>query len=174
MHLVHQIDLTVLLAELVLGVHQNQSVLCRYLASTLVDGPCVSLKLLVILSSDKSLGDDLLLGDVLVVSLGGLRGRGHKRLRKLLVLYHPVRHRHTADRPLSSLVLPPGMSGEVAADDHLNLERLTLVADGDSRIRHGHLPVRKDVGRGVQKFGRYAVQHLSLVGNPFRQDHIKR
>ena len=72
MHLVHQIDLTVLLAELVLGVHQNQSVLCGDLTSTLVDGPCVSLKLLVILSSDKSLGDDLLFGDVLVVSLGGL------------------------------------------------------------------------------------------------------
>ena len=71
-HLVHQIDLTVLLAELVLGVHQNQSVLSRDLASTLVDGPCVSLKLLVILTSDKPLGDDLFLGDVLVVSLGGL------------------------------------------------------------------------------------------------------
>ncbi len=72
MDLVHQVDLAVLLAELVLGVHENQSVLGRNLAATLVDGSRVGLQLLVVLASDKSLGDDFLLGDVLVMSFGGL------------------------------------------------------------------------------------------------------
>ena len=50
------------------------------------------------------------LGNVLVVTLGGLGGRSDDRLREFLVLDHTVRHRDTADFTLSRLVLPPGMS----------------------------------------------------------------
>ena len=66
------------------------------------------------------------------------------------------------------------MSGKIAANHHLDLERLALVAHGDSRIRHCHLPVREDVSRSVKELGRNAVQHLSLVRNSFRQNDIKR
>ncbi len=66
------------------------------------------------------------------------------------------------------------MTCEIASDDHLNLERLALVANGDGRIRYSDLPVRKNVRCGVKELGRDAVQHLSLVRNTLRQNHIKR
>ena len=110
MHLIHKIDASVLLAELVFGIHEYEALLCSDLRSPLEYGPGIFLELFVILGGNEAGSYDVLLGNVLVVTLGGLGGRSDDRLREFLVLDHTVRHRDTADFTLSRLVLPPGMS----------------------------------------------------------------
>ena len=170
---VHEVDDAVLLAELILRVDENQPHFCSNLAAAAVDGARVALQLLVILAAYESRRDNLLLRDILVVALGGLRGRGDNRLGELLVLDHAVGHLHAADGPLAGLVLAPCVAREVAADDHLHLERLALAADGDHRVGHGQLPVREDVGGGVEELGGNLVQNLALVGNALGQDDVE-
>ena len=53
-HLVHQVDLAVLLSELVLGVHQDETLAGCYLGSALENGPGIFLKLFIILPADKT------------------------------------------------------------------------------------------------------------------------
>ena len=48
MHLVHQVDFAVLLSELVLGVHQDETLAGCYLGSALENGPGIFLKLFII------------------------------------------------------------------------------------------------------------------------------
>ena len=170
---IHEVDDAVLLAELVLRVHENQPHFGGDFAASLIDGPRVSFELLVLLAAYQTRGDDLLLRDVLVVSFGGLRGRGDDRLGESLVLDHPFGHLHAADGPFAGLVFSPGVAREVAADDHLDLVRLAFAADGNHRIRHGQLPVGEDIRRGVEELGGNLVEDLALVGDALGQDNVK-
>ena len=68
--LVHQDDLPVPLAELVLGVHEDEAFLGGHLGAPLEQGAGIGLELFVILLGDNALGDDLFLGDVLVMACG--------------------------------------------------------------------------------------------------------
>ena len=65
------------------------------------------------------------------------------------------------------------MTGQVAADDHLHLERLAAPANGDHRVRLGDLPVGEDVGGGVEEAGGNLVEDLSLERDAFREDDVE-
>ena len=173
MYLVHKVYRAVALAELVLRVDEYEAHLGGYLAAAGIDGARVTLQLLVLLAADQPRSYDLLLRDILVVTLGGLRRGGDDGLGELLVLDHALGHRHSADGALAGLVLAPCVAREVAADHHLDLEGLALAPYGDHRVGHGDLPVGEDVGRGVEELGRDLVQNLSLVGYALGQDYVK-
>ena len=173
MDLVHEVDLAVLLSKLVLGVHEDESHLCCNLGSPLEDSACVCLELLVVLLAHNALSDDLLLGDVLVMTFCSLGGRSYDRLRELLVLDHSFRHLDTADGALACLVLSPCMAREVSADHHFNLERLAFVSDCNHRVRNGDLPVRKDVCSRVKELGCDLVEYLSLERNALGEYYVK-
>ena len=131
--LVHQDDLAVALAEFVFGVHEDEAFLGGHFGAPLEQGAGVGLELLVILLGDDALGDDLFLGDVLVMAFGGLGGRGDDGLGELLVLHHAFRQRNAAEGAFAGLVFAPGVAGQITADDHFHLERLAAPADGDHR-----------------------------------------
>ena len=171
--LVHEDYLSVPLAELVLGVYQDETALCSYLRTALEQGQRVFLKLCVFVCGDNAAGDDFLPADVLVVAFCGLGRRGDDGLGKLLVLLQAVRKGDAAEAALSGLVLAPGVSGEVSADHHLHLVRLAAPAHGDHGIDGGNLPVGKDVLREVEELGGDLVQDLPLVGNSLRQHYVE-
>ena len=107
------------------------------------------------------------------MAFSSLGSRGYNRLREFLVLDHAVRHRNAADNSLSSLVFSPGMTCEIAADNHFDFERLTLVAYGNLGIRNRNLPVRKNILGRVEELGSDEVQNLALERNSLRKDYVK-
>ena len=73
---VHQHDLVANLAELILGVDENQALLGRDFSAALEELAGDVLNLDVILFADESTADDLFARDVLVMAFLGLGGRG--------------------------------------------------------------------------------------------------
>ena len=69
MHLIHKVDASVLLAELVLRVHEYEALLCGDFGSPPEYGPGILLELFVILGGNEAGSYDVLLGNVLVVTL---------------------------------------------------------------------------------------------------------
>ena len=173
MDLIHQDDLAVALAELVLGVHEDEPLVCGHLAAALVEGAGVFLQLGVVLGADDALRHYVRRADVLIVALGGFGGRSDDRLRELLVLDHALRKGRAAEAAFPCLVLAPGVSREVATDDHLDLERLAAQTGRGHRIDLGELPVRDDVGGGVQELGCYLIEHLSLVRDSLGEHDVE-
>ena len=173
MHLVHKVYDAVALAELVLRIDQYESPLRSHLAAACIDGARICLQLLVVVAAHDATGDNLFLGYILVVPLGSLGGRGYDWLRELLVLDHTLRQGDAAQCPLAGLILPPGVSRKIAANHHLDLERLALVADGHVRSRYSQLPVRKDISGRIQESLSYLIEYLSLIRDTLRQYHIE-
>ena len=58
-----------------------------------------------------------------------------------LVLHHSLGELHATQLAHTCLVLAPCAAGQVAADDHLELQSLATVSHSDHRIGHGDLPV---------------------------------
>ena len=171
---VHQHDLTVVAAELVLGVHEDKSVFGGYLLSAGKERQRILLNLFVLLLRNESAGDDLLTRDVLVVGANlGLGGWGDDRSGELLVLAHTVGQFDAADLADTGLVRTPSRTAEVAADNHLDGIALTTVTDGHHRVGSSEKPVGHDVTRGFQKLGCNLVQDLPFVRNAFGQNHIE-
>ena len=107
------------------------------------------------------------------MSLGGFGRRRDDGLGETLVLDHPFGQGDTAEGALAGLVFAPGMAGQIAADDHLDLERLTADTDGHHRIGHGNLPVGKDVCGQIEELGGDLVQDLALERDAFGQDDVE-
>ena len=173
MDLVHQVYLAVPLSELIFRIDKDKPLLSSYFRPTLENRTGIFLQFRVVLGTDQSAGDYLLPCNVFVVAFHRLGSRGYDRLRKLLVLHHPIRQLYSAQGPLSGLVLPPGVSGKISPDHHLHLERLTLQAHRYRRIRDADLPVRKDVVRGIQELGSNPVQYLPFVWYTLREDNVE-
>ena len=161
-------------AELVLGVHQNQSVTSGNLLTAGKQRQGVLLHLLVLGFGHQAAGDNLLARDVLVVGTDlGLGGRGDDGRGELLVLAHAFRQTDTADLAYTGLVGAPGRAAEIAADNHLDGIALAAIADRHHRVGSGLQPVGADVAGGVQELGRNLIEDLSLVGDAFGQDYIE-
>lgn len=105
-----------------------------------------------------------------LVSLGSW---GDDRLRETLVFLHAVGQFHTAELATTVLVLSPGRAGEDRADNHLHTEALTLQTHSDHGVGGGQLPVRTDVGSGIQELRSNLVQYLTLEGNTLRQYDVE-
>ena len=173
MDLVDEIHLTVALTEFVFGIHEDQSALGGNLLSTLEDLAGVVFHHGVILCRDDTLGDNLFLRDVHVVTFVSLRRRGDDGLGEAFVLLHTVGQLHAAELTAAVLVLSPSRTCKDRADNHLHTESLTLQTDGYHRVGCSQLPVGADVCGGVQELGGYLVQHLSLEGDALRQHHVE-
>ena len=173
MDFVDEIDLTVALAELVFRVDEDQSALGGDVLSALEDLTGIVLHHGVVFSRDDALGDDLLTGDIHVVALVGLCRRGDDGLRETLVLLHAVGELHAAEFTAAVLVLTPGRACEDAADDHLHAKTFALHADGHHGVGSRKLPVRTDVGCGIEELGGNLVQHLTFVGDALWQHHVE-
>ena len=170
---VHQHDLPVLLAELVLGVHQDEAFAGGDFRSALEQGQGVALQLLVFIGRNDAPGNDFFPGDILVMPFGRLGGGGDDGLGEFLVLAQAVGEGNAAEAAFTGLVLAPGMAGQVAAYHHFHLVRLAAPADGGHRVWHRHLPVGKDIGREIQELGGQLIQDLPFAGNAFREYHIE-
>ena len=68
------------------------------------------------------------------MALGGFGGGRNNGLRKTLVFFHAVGHRHTTYFTRSGFVGAPGTSRQVAANDHLNRIGFAQLANGDHGI----------------------------------------
>ena len=174
MDLVDEIHLSIALTELILGINQDQTLTGGNLLTSCEDLAGVVLHDLIVLLTDNTLSDDLLLGDIHVMTLIGLGGWGDDRLGETLVLAHAIGQLHAAELPAAVLVLTPGRTCEDGADDHLYAESFAFQTHRYHRVGSGQFPVRTDIRCGVQELGCNLVQHLSFIRNTLGQYHIKR
>ena len=173
MNLVNQIDLTVALAEFVLRIYENQSLLLGNLLTTGKQLAGIVLHDLVILLADNALGNDFLARDVHVVTFVSLGGWGNDRLGETLVFLHALGQLNTTQLTTAILVLAPCRTRQDRADNHLYTETLTLQTYGNHGVGSSQFPVGADVTGSIQELGSNLVQHLSFVGNALWQNHVK-
>ena len=173
MNLVDEIHFAVPFSKLVFGIYQYQSVLGGNLLSTCKQFAGIVFHDSIVFCRDDTLCDDFLLGDVQVVSLVCLGGRGNDGFRETLVLLHAFGQSYTTQLAAPVLILAPGRTGQDATDNHLHAESFTLQAYSHHRVGCGELPVRTDIGGLVQELGSNLVEHLTLKRNAFRQNDIK-
>jgi hypothetical protein len=108
------------------------------------------------------------------VALFGLGGGGKDGLGELFTLAEPVRKLLAAQVTSPSLVLAPGVPGQIAADDKLDGNRRALSGNGDVRVRHGEDVVGDEVLGGLEEVGGRLVQDLPLEWNGLRQHVVER
>ena len=173
MDFVHQVDLPVVFAELVFGVHQDEPAFSGQLLAPREEGEGVFLELGIVLGGDEAGGDDFLAADVFVVAFAGFGGGGDDRVGELLVFLQAFRQGLAAEGALAGAVFAPGVAGQVAADHHFHLEGLAEDADRCHRVDFGDLPVGDDVGGGVEEAGRDLVEHLPFAGDALGQHHVE-
>ena len=172
-NLVDENHLAVALTEFIFGIHEDEAFLGCNFRSALEEGACVALHHFIVLSAYDALCDNLLLGDVLVVTFVGFGGWSDDRLGETFVLTHTFRQLHAAELTATVLILAPSRAGEVAADNHLYAETLSLQTYGDHGVGSCKLPVGDDVSGGIEEAGCNLVQHLSLEGDAFRQHYVE-
>ena len=173
MDLVDEYEAAVDEAELVLGVDEDESAPGGHLLSAGEESQGHLLDLLPELGGGEAGTDDLVGGDVEVVTLVGLGGGGYDGVGELLVLAQAFGQWHAADGACSGGVLAPGGSGQVAAHYDFELEGPGEQADGGHGVGHGLLPVGDDVGCGVEEVGGDLVEDLSLAGDAPGQDDVE-
>ena len=172
--LVDEVNLAVALAELVLGIYEDQALLGSDFLTAGEDAACVVLHHSVILCTNNTLGDDLFLRDIHVVTLVGLCSRGDDRLWETLVLAHTVWQLHTADLAAALLILAPCTTGEDRTDDHLHAETFALQTYGNHWVWSSQLPVWTDVCSCVQELSCNLIEHLSFERDTLRQNNVER
>ena len=167
--LVDEADHAVLvLAELVLGVHQDQSVLVGHLLPEGEELLGLAAAVVPVLLAHEAALHHVLGGDELVVHVG-LGGGGDQVLPQLLVLLQALGEVDAAVLAHAVLVVGPerggGGAGDVAAHHELDGERGALAADGDVRVGHGQHVIGHDVLGVAEPPGGGEVQHLALEGH---------
>ena len=171
---VHQIDGAIMLAKLILGVHQDEATLCSDFCATLEQGQRVFLQQGILFRCSQALGQNLFLGDVCIMfAYLSFGGRGDDGLWELLVLLHSLWQLHATDLTHATLVGTPSAATQIATHDHLQGETLAHHTYGDHRVWRAELPVGADVCGGIQKLGCYLIQYLTLERNAFRQYHVE-
>ncbi len=172
-HLVNEVNLAVLFAEFVFGIHQDEASPGGHFRAAPEQRPRVGFQLRVVLLTHNALPDDLLAADVLVVAFFSLGSRRNDRLREGIAFAQAIGHGYAADAAFAGLVLPPGMAGEIAPDDHLHADGFALQTYRHVGVGRGEQPVGHDVARGLEKIHRRLVEHLSFVRNGLGQDVVK-
>ena len=162
-----------MLAELILSVDKNQTLLGSHTGAYLEKSARIALHHLVILGADNSAGYDLLSRDILVMAGLGLGRRSDDRLGETLVLAHTLGKTHSADLPDTRRILAPGAARQITAYDHLDAETLATHSRSHHRIRDRTLPVRNSIRRRVKKLGGYRIENLTLVGNTLGENDVE-
>ena len=173
MDFVDEIDFTVFLAELILGIHQYQSLFRSHFRAAGEEGVSIFFHQFVVFLAHESLGDDFFLRYVFIVSGIGFRGRSDDRGGELLVFFHAFGQLHAAEFAATVLILTPCGAGQIPTDNHFHAEAFAFQSHGHHRVRSGQLPVGYDVARGIEESGCNLVQHLPFEGDSFGQDHIE-
>ena len=174
MDFVHQVNFAAVFAEFVFRVDQDQAAFGSDFRTAFEECERVFFQQFVFFRSSQALGQDFFFGDVGIVftDLGFCR-RGNDRFGETFVFTHTFRQFYTADFAYAALISTPCASAEVTAYDHFNGESLAHHAYGHHRIGSRQFPVRANVGSRIQEFGSDLVQHLSFVGDTFRQDYVE-
>src|SRR5690606_23961099 len=155
------------------GIDQDQPPLGGQFRPSFEQSMRVLLELSIMGSVDDSLPDNLLPGNILVVTGGRFGGGRNDGPGQGIVLLQAVGQRNSAELPFSGAVFPPGVSGKITANDHFNRKGFAFESNANVGIGDGNDPVGYDVGRRIQEFSRNLVQHLAFERNGFGQNHIK-
>ena len=171
---VHEINLTVVLSELVLGVYEDQTALGGHLGAAFEESERVFLQNLVFFGRGQAAFEDLCLRDVGVMFTDfGFRGGRYDGSGELFVLAHTVGKRNAADFASTCLISAPSAAAKITAHDHLDGKTFAGDADSDHRIGRGLLPIRANVRRGVEKLRCNLIQHLAFERNTLGEHHVE-
>ncbi len=173
MHLVDEEHLAVLLAELVLGVDQHETLLGGHACADFEEGAGVALHHLIVLGRYETLSDDFLARDVLVVTGVGLGGGGDDGFGETLVLAQTLGEPDAADLACAGCIFTPCAAGKVSADDHLHTEAFAAYACRGHGVDFGELPVGDGVAGGVKEVVRNLVQYLTLERYALGKDNVE-
>ncbi len=173
MDFVNEDHFAVQLAELILCINEDKTFFSSHFSAALKELACVVLHNGIILCAHNATRNNLLLGNILVVPFIRLSCRSNDGFGELLVLFHAFGKRHSADRTHSSLVVTPRAAGEIAADNHLYLETISLVAHCNHWVRSRKAPVRNDVFCSFEEICSNLVEYLPFIRNTFGEDNIE-
>ena len=171
--LVDQVDLAVLLTELVLCVYEDQPTLTCHLLTTCEEGVGVSFELLVVFFANQTRADDLFTRDILVMPHVFLGRRGDDRTGEGLVFTHTFGELDTTEGAFTSLIGPPCRASEVATDDHLDTEGLAAMTQRYHWVGGRDQPVGDDISCSFEEVRGDLIEHLPLVGDALREDHVE-
>src|SRR5688572_32447414 len=96
MDLIHKIDGVVYPAKFIFGVYKDQSLLFGNFLTALKKLKCIFFKNLPFISTYKTLGDNFLFADVLVMTFRGLGAWGNNWSGEVVIFLHSIRHCNTA------------------------------------------------------------------------------
>ena len=172
-NLVDENHLAVAFAEFIFCVNQNQALAGSNLGATSKQSASVALHGFVVFLADDALSNDFFLRDVLVVTGISLGGWSDDWFREFLVFAHTLGQLHAAQFAAAGCVFAPSAAGEIAADNHFNAETFAFKPHSHHRVGCSQLPVRHDVGSGIEKFSSNLIQHLTFAGNALWQNHVE-
>ena len=172
-NLVDEVNPTVAFAEFIFGVDKYQAFGGGNLGTPLEESQGVFLQLLVVLLVHKTGTDNLLAGDILIVSLVGLGGGSKNGCREFLVFHHSLGQWNAAQGAGTGFVFAPSAACQIATDNHFDTEPLAFEAHGHHRVGRSQFPVGDDVGGGIKEFSSNLVQHLAFIGNTLGQDNVE-
>ena len=160
--------------EFVFGIYQDQSAFCSDFSTAFEQSQCILFQYFVFFGSGQTLFQDFFLRDVFIMQAHfGFSGWSNDWFGKFLVFFHSFGKFYTTDFTNAVFVSTPCATAQVTTDNHFHRKTLTHNSYGNHRIWSRHFPVGADVGSCIQKFGCNLVQHLSFVGNTFRQNYVE-
>ena len=173
MNLVDEINLTIALTKLVLGVNEDKALLFGNFLTTGKELASVVFHHGIVFCRYNTLSNDFFFRDIQVVTFVSFCRWSDNGFRETLVFFHTVRQTNTTNLTATILVFAPCRASEDRTDNHLYTEALTLQTYSDHRVGSGQFPVGADVTGGIKEFGSNLVEHLSFVGNSLRENNVK-
>ncbi len=127
----------------------------------------------VFLSVYQSLCNNLITGDVFIVTFVCLGSWCENGGRKLLIFFHSFGDINSTNRARTLLVFSPRTSGEVSPHNHLNPVWFATNSCSNQRMWSSLFPIWNNISSSIQKLCCNLIQYLPFVRNALRKHHIK-
>ena len=155
------------LAELVLGIHENEPLFRAVLLPDFEQGKAHFRRLVEILLRDAPHGQYFIPGaGNIVIPVLGLGGGRQNRRGQLLVFLHPVGQRIAAEQSAAFFIMSPnrggGGAGQISAHHHFRRQRLAVHHLHDLRIRDTDHMIGNRIPGQLKPKSRRTVEHLSF------------
>ena len=146
MDFIHEIDLSIVFAELILCIYENQTTFSSNLRSALKKCQSILLKDFIFFRCSKTLCKNFFFRDICIMLTNFcFGGRSNDGSWELLILAHTFWKANTADFTNTTLIGAPSTATEITTHNHFNGETFAEQTYSNHRIWSCEFPVWTDV-----------------------------